>query len=704
MKAGIQIISPPTKKSHSSFLISFDSGSYLFNVGEGTQRIIQQNKVKLGKLRSIFLNRMEWDYLGGLPGMILTISDASLGKVNLVGPSKILDFLSANRQFVARPNLSISVRQIWDKQQVCYEDENLKVTCSPILHKDVSMQDYIVSLKSDSMSVPKKRRLLSTMFNYQDNDQVPSFSNALSMREQKIQPNCLVYLCEGPEIPGKMDGKKAAELGVLPKDRGKLIKGDSVMSKFGTLVHPSDCVSPARLGSKVIVFDCPDVNYLDAMITNSLVAQQLNDKTNPPKVLIHQVGLEVLRHPKFVTWVQQWSESTQHVLLCAGLHSHEKIYTSSNQLLELLSQIDPELFSGEAMEPAPESVPPTMDSNRFQIGTPYTMVEFEPNLKVEVTKPPVSSSIPMDIDSIASAVAQYQSEFDTKVPDYPYVLPLGTASCLPSKHRNVSSNYVRMESGSILLDVGEGTLGQLNRYFGLRINEELNQLQLIFISHLHADHHLGAFGIFKAWNEATRGLPDKKLYVVAPHIYIQWMSEYAEIENIGLDRIVLLECSGLITHDLDAVALKKSLGLRSIRTVPVLHCYQSYALVLQHQSSFKLSYSGDCRPSEELIIAGSGSDLLIHEATFEDELHHEAMEKNHSTIGEAIAVGTKMGAKNVLLTHFSQRYPINVPLPQIPAEGPNIACAFDLMKIRLGEFSKFRRLSPILQNFLINPS
>jgi ribonuclease Z len=704
MKAGIQIISPPTSKSHSSFLISFDSGSYLFNVGEGTQRIVQQNKVKLGKLRSIFLNRMEWDYLGGLPGMILTISDAALGKVNLVGPSKILDFLTANRQFVARPNLSISIRQIWDKQELCYEDENLKVLCSPILHKEVAMEDYMAALRSDSTSVPKKRRLLSTMFNYTDNNDVPSFGNGTYGKNKCIHPTCLVYLCEGPEIPGKMDGKKAGELGVLPKDRGKLIKGESVTSKFGTVVLPSDCVSPARLGSKILVLDCPNVNYLDAMINNSLVTQQWNDKTNPPKVIIHQLGLEVLQHPKFLEWVQNGPKATKHILLCPGLHNNQKIYTSSNQLLDLLSQIDSKLFKSEALEPKAQCLATNLDQSCFEIGTPFTMIEFEPQLKVEHSEMAVSSSIPMNIDPVAQAVGEYQAQFNLTVPDYPYVLPLGTASCLPSKHRNVSSNYIRLEKGSILLDVGEGTLGQLNRYFGTEVSAELDQLQLIFVSHLHADHHLGAFGIFKAWNEATRNLADRRLYVIAPRIYFQWMSEYAEIEDIGLERIIMLESSSLLTHDLEAAGLKKCMGLKSVRTVPVLHCYESYALVLQHHSGFKVAYSGDCRPSEELIIAGHGSDLLIHEATFEDELQHEAVEKNHSTIGEAISVGTKMQAKNVLLTHFSQRYPINVPLPPIPPNSPNIACAFDLMKIRLGEFSKFKQLRPILQKFLINPS
>lgn len=44
------------------------------------------------------------------------------------------------------------------------------------------------------------------------------------------------------------------------------------------------------------------------------------------------------------------------------------------------------------------------------------------------------------------------------------IVLLGTGSSQPSKYRNVSSIFVNLFSkGSILLDCGEGTLGQLKR-------------------------------------------------------------------------------------------------------------------------------------------------------------------------------------------------------------------------------------------------
>lgn len=72
------------------------------------------------------------------------------------------------------------------------------------------------------------------------------------------------------------------------------------------------------------------------------------------------------------------------------------------------------------------------------------------------------------------------------------VTTLGTGSAIPSKYRNVSSTHLAIPSlGGILLDAGEGTLGQLRRRFGEGLKSILEELKMVFVSHMHADHHLG---------------------------------------------------------------------------------------------------------------------------------------------------------------------------------------------------------------------
>lgn len=211
----------------------------------------------------------------------------------------------------------------------------------------------------------------------------------------------------------------------------------------------------------------------------------------------------------------------------------------------------------------------------------------------------------------------------------------------------VSSNYVRIPDGSVLLDVGEGSLGQLHRLFAENMNDELQQLGMIFVSHLHADHHLGGFSIIREWNNATKNMMAKKLYVVAPRPYLKWMQEYAAIEDYGFDRCVFLDCEDIENGTApDLVALYHQLGIRSVQVVPVTHCLLSFGISITTKNGFKFTYSGlntinigDCRPSDDLIRIGKNSDLLIHEATFEDDKIEEAIQKNHSTISEAIKTG-----------------------------------------------------------------
>jgi ribonuclease Z len=98
------------------------------------------------------------------------------------------------------------------------------------------------------------------------------------------------------------------------------------------------------------------------------------------------------------------------------------------------------------------------------------------------------------------------------------IVPLGTGSAVPTKYRNgkvyvplaidcladyyafsVSSTLIRIPGyGNILLDAGEGTWGQLARQFGSesREGEEnvydiLRNTRCIYVSHIHADHHMG---------------------------------------------------------------------------------------------------------------------------------------------------------------------------------------------------------------------
>jgi ribonuclease Z len=150
------------------------------------------------------------------------------------------------------------------------------------------------------------------------------------------------------------------------------------------------------------------------------------------------------------------------------------------------------------------------------------------------------------------------------------IICLGTGSALPSKYRNVSSTLLRVPgSGSYLLDCGENTLGQLKRLYGPeQLSELLRDLKLIWISHLHADHHLGLTSVIKAWYEEIHGqkigteqeprTPPRKrgsdqgswipvkdsLVLVSSHSMTEFLREYSQVEDFGFDHVTKLYTRG----------------------------------------------------------------------------------------------------------------------------------------------------------------
>jgi ribonuclease Z len=105
---------------------------------------------------------------------------------------------------------------------------------------------------------------------------------------------------------------------------------------------------------------------------------------------------------------------------------------------------------------------------------------------------------------------------------------LGTGSAIPSKYRNVSATWLELTGGALLMDAGEGTLGQMARLIGRKaVQDAVDQLRCVYISHMHADHHLGLVRVLLARAE---GAPD--LWVVGPPTLRLWLAEYTRIEPL----------------------------------------------------------------------------------------------------------------------------------------------------------------------------
>lgn len=539
------------------------------------------------------------------------------------------------------------------------------------------------------------------------------------------------YIVRSHDVRGKFDVKKAKELNVKKgPDYGFLSQGQSVTSTDGQTVTPDMVLGPDSPGQGIAMVELPTVEYVENLVSRP--EWKSDEAMTGVAVIIWNLGRGVgddLLLREFITGMPQY----KHIFASEDHCANSLVFKGVGRMTTEFAHIDGERYhipihDNKFTSPALRSDDGgKRDTQAAETPLKIDMVpKFEVSVdreqkKLDDTKLSDQHSLKRINKGIAKVRESLEEpEVKKQLANMRQSLPggdaeiitLGTGSSQPSRYRNVSSTLLRVPGqGSYLLDCGEGTLGQLKRTLGpSELKEVLRDLKMIWISHLHADHHLGMIAVIKAWYEEVFGavpppskptsqedislprmLKERRLVVVSERPMLNWLSEYANVENYGYDKTVLLEpvatdansdasadrfrcvsrdSNGEVTLRSDnkvnstfcafdgplSSLLRQATGLSSLLSVRVRHCLGSRAVSLVFPSGFKFSYSGDCRPSERFARIGQGSTVLLHEATFEDELLDEAIAKRHSTVSEALAIGKSMQAKAVVLTHFSQRY------------------------------------------------
>ena len=479
------------------------------------------------------------------------------------------------------------------------------------------------------------------------------------------------YIVRGHSQRGVFDPKKAEALGVPRGSQlGDLTKGIPVTLANGTVIPPEQVLGPSQPGKGVAFFDLPSSAYLEDL--GSLLAFQTK-LLDDVMTVVWTLGSGVRTSPCFEELLSRMSDR-QHFISDADTSNNYIAFDSVALSHARLGAIAPVHFL--PLQHGPVGKAGATDSER-KLHTPQAGLRVSVEPKYALDRSEIAEAIdPVQIIKQERQVTN--GSRDTQVDDAPLsqssapvepvIVTLGTGSALPGKYRNVSATLLRMPDGqgSYLLDCGENTVGQLRRMHSTEESDEvLRDIRVIWISHMHADHHLGTISLLReranAFDKLNESSTDRTIYLISEANMIDFIREYRSIEpemfrRSGLIPLVSSYEAGLSHNGSPFNFQDTDRPIDTVKSCRVSHCWGAQAVTMTFKSGFKISYSGDCRPSRQFCAMGEASDVLIHEATFDDDMEGDARAKKHCTIAEALGVASDMRAKHVVLTHFSQRY------------------------------------------------
>jgi ribonuclease BN (tRNA processing enzyme) len=214
------------------------------------------------------------------------------------------------------------------------------------------------------------------------------------------------------------------------------------------------------------------------------------------------------------------------------------------------------------------------------------------------------------------------------------------------------SGYLVEGGGQVvLLDCGPGVFAKLRRFV------DYVDVDAVVISHLHADHILDLVPFASGLRYAPRQQPvavggwpgtdtPARPRLIAPPGALEAFAGLCSASGMTADHIELA-FDVTIYDPADSVRL----GALNVRFQPVPHFLAANAVEFADPDGARLTFSADCAPNQELCDFAAGTDLLLIEATLPRP--ERDGQRGHLTPAEAGEHGAKAGAKQLVLTHFS---------------------------------------------------
>jgi len=210
---------------------------------------------------------------------------------------------------------------------------------------------------------------------------------------------------------------------------------------------------------------------------------------------------------------------------------------------------------------------------------------------------------------------------------------VGWSGSFPGPESPASCYLIDTGDFRLLLDVGSGALGALQRYTPLR------GVDAICLSHLHADHCLDMCGYSVFQNYHPDG-PQPRISVYGPPGTADRLSR-----ALGSDHLGMADAFDFSTLAVGPIEI----GPLRITTAHMNHPVETFGFRIEHAGQV-LAYSADTGPCDDLVGLARDADVLLSEASFTDGPGLPA--DLHLTARQAGEHAARAGVGELVLTHL----------------------------------------------------
>jgi ribonuclease BN (tRNA processing enzyme) len=237
---------------------------------------------------------------------------------------------------------------------------------------------------------------------------------------------------------------------------------------------------------------------------------------------------------------------------------------------------------------------------------------------------------------------------------------LGCSGSVPGPDSPASSYLVESQGFRVLLDLGPGAFGALQRY----VSPE--QIDAIVISHLHVDHFIDLTAMATYLKYSGNG-SNRRMTVIGPSD----TQERLTLAYAG--RRSDLDFSDIFDFQTSQDGIVGSLEMKFART---RHPIETYAVRLNGERE-SLTYSADTGPSEEVIELARGTNMFLCEASFGPE--DSFVPNLHLSGAQAGEHAARADVGRLVVTHVPPWHSRDVAVSEAMTTfgGPIVAAAAD---------------------------